>query len=714
MEGTCPVQQAREHLKWISGLRPKNAYRLEWISDCLDRIADGRAEAADLENILASAAELSASAGDAAAAAVGDFLHATITKHTEIFLSHIHSKNCMVQVCGRLKPAPCQVACPAGIDVPAYVTHVGHGNYAEAIRVIRRTNPFPWVCGLVCTRPCETECVRGCIDKPVSIKTLKAVAAEAVMAAGTYDNPEPEPARKHKVCIIGAGPAGLTAAYYLALEGYKVKVIEAQAMAGGMLYVGIPRYRLPIEVIQKEVAAIESLGVQFQFNTRFSWHVHMDQLRKEGYDAFLFTIGAHKCSPMGIRGENDFAEVFTAVSFLREVARGEGQKPGNRVVIIGGGNVAIDSARTCVRLGCDEVHLVYRRSREEMPADPEEIEQAAEEGVKLNFLQIPTEIFGKDHSVRAMQFIKARLIDVEGSQRKRPQPIDGTEYTMEVDAVISAVGQRIDRPVMDGLNDLQWTRWNTILTSDVTMGTSLEGIFAAGDAVSGPATVVEAIAGGKKAASAIHRYLSKLVPHQQLPVPPRDDRVALIETSADEKMTLTRPSMPLLDDNRRRMLFQQVELGYGDEVARQEARRCLRCDICIRCGKCVEVCRDEMGINALAFGYMDAERPGSTDFRLTRDKCILCGACAVNCPNDAMRIEDQGGERLLILCGTVLNRRKLFPCPSCKKPVGVKPYLDHVNGKLAAEGRVVPAQHLCDECARLNKATQFVGTVMPV
>ena len=232
------------------------------------------------------------------------------------------------------------------------------------------------------------------------------------------------------------------------------------------------------------------------------------------------------------------------------------------------------------------------------------------------------------------------------------------------------------------------------------------------NAVSGPATVVEAIAGGKKAASAIHRYLSDLVPHEQLPVPPRDERVALIETSADEKMTLTRPTMPLLDDNRRRMLFQQVELGYGDEVARQEARRCLRCDICIRCGRCVEVCRDEMGINALVFGYMDTKRTGPTDFRLTHDKCILCGACAVNCPNDAMRIEDRGDERLLSLCGTVLNRQKLVPCRSCGKPIGVKPYLDFIENRLAAEGKEVPDQPHCDVCARQERARQFTGAAI--
>ena len=347
----------------------------------------------------------------------GQMVDATLTQFREVFDSHVETGNCVTGDCVNLSPAPCQTACPAGIDIPTYLSLIGMGRDAEAIDVIRKDNPFPWVCGLVCTRPCEFMCVRGRIDTPISIKFLKAYAAELAMSNGEYRNPEPAPARPEKVCIVGAGPAGMTAAYYLALMGYGVRIIESLPHAGGMLRVGIPRYRLPEEVIDRETEMIERLGVEFQFNTRFGWRIHMNQLRKEGFQAFLITIGAHKCSPLRVPGENDYAEVYTAVSFLREVALGDREKPGDCVVIIGGGNVAIDSARTCIRLGCKKVHLVYRRSREEMPADEEEVEQAIEEGVQFSYLTIPVEICGADFKVTHMRFIKAELVAMEGSSR---------------------------------------------------------------------------------------------------------------------------------------------------------------------------------------------------------------------------------------------------------------------------------------------------------
>jgi len=714
METSCPVQETILQLQSAAIIRPKNHYRRKEILSLLDEIADGRANEGHLDAILTLADALVGDDGDGAAKAAGKGVRTVLIDHREAFLSHIHSKNCISGACVHLTPAPCQMACPAGIDVPAYVSLIGKGRYDEAIEVIRRTNPFPWVCGLVCTRPCETACIRGCIDTPVAIKSLKAFAAEAAMSAGTYRNPERLPHRDQKICIVGAGPAGLTAAYYLALRGFKVRVIETLPEAGGMLLVGIPRYRLPHEVIQKEVEMIRQLGVEFQFSTQFGWRIHMNQLRKEGFKAFLFTIGAHKCSPMHVSGENDFAEVYTAVSFLREVALGDRQKPGKRVVVIGGGNVAIDSARTCIRLGCEEVILVYRRSREEMPADIEEIEQAEEEGVKLNFLMIPTKIIGQDYSIKAMRFVKARLVDVPGSRRKRPKPIEGSEFTMAVDAVISAVGQRIDPIIMNDLPQLEWTRWNTIEAGEVNMDTSLAGVFAAGDAVSGPDTVVGAIAGGKKAADAIEGYLLGHPPKKIPTVPPRSRRVALIETSGEEKLSVKRAPMPLLDDNRRRTLFQQVELGYNENAAKKEASRCLRCDICVRCRRCVEICRDEMGIGALRFGYMDPEKPGITDFHITKDRCISCGACAANCPNDAIRIEDRGDQRLLILCGTVLNRQQLVFCQCCGEPLGTAAYLSHIKEKI---GTVTAAHHereVCEACARKEMARQAIGAATPM
>ncbi|MEJ2156129.1 MAG: FAD-dependent oxidoreductase [Desulfobacteraceae bacterium] len=703
-ETVCPVHETIRSVtrRTASGAvtTPRSRHVANRMLSQLKAVAAGCSDNQPLQSIRDDAQILADEGNDAPCKKLGRLVLAALDEHAEVFSSHLESRNCVTGHCVKLTPAPCQLACPAGIDVPAYVALIAQGHYDEAIEVIRRVNPLPWVCGLVCTRPCESACVRGAFDSPVSIKFLKAFAAEKALSGGTYANPPQAPNNGKKVCVIGAGPAGLTAAYYLALKGYQVKVIEELPFAGGMLMVGIPRYRLPKEVIDREVATIRSLGVEFQFNTRFGWRIHMNQLRKEGFGAFLFTIGAHKCSPMRIPGENDFAEVYTAVSFLREVALGEGRKPGRRVIVIGGGNVAIDSARTCVRMGCDEVVLAYRRSRQEMPADHEEVDQAEEEGVRFHFLTIPIEIVGDQYSVTGVRFIKAKLVEMEGSRRKRPVPIEGSEFLMPADAVIGAVGQRIDQVIMDDLPDLQWSRWDTVETDAVIMQTSMTDVFSAGDVVSGPDTVIGAIAGGKRAAEAIHRQLSDIPQPTLAPVPQRCGQMPLVELSATEKMEIRRPQMPMLPMNRRQVTFQQVELGYDEVMARTEARRCLRCDVCVRCGTCARTCREMMKVDALKLDYLEEGHSGGTDFRFTAENCILCGACAVNCPTGAMRVEDRGRERLLILCGTVINRQPLVHCQRCGEPLGTQRHLDHVAANAIDVSRVDNQVAGCPACAR--------------
>jgi NADPH-dependent glutamate synthase beta subunit-like oxidoreductase len=578
------------------------------------------------------------------------------------------------------------------------------GRDAEAINIIRRDNPFPWVCGLVCTRPCEFMCVRARIDTPVSIKFLKAFAAERAMSELNYKNPEKEPDKNKKVCVIGAGPGGMSAAYYLALKGYQVRVIEALPMAGGMLMVGIPRYRLPREVIDRETFMIQDLGVEFQFNTRFGTDVTMDQLKSEGFEAFFFAIGAHKSFKLNIPGENDFPQVIDAIDILRRVALGDRQIPGKRVIVIGGGNVAIDAARTSLRLGCSDVTIAYRRTRSEMPADIEEVEQAEEEGVRFSFLTVPVEVAGENGKVTALKCLRAEMQEKEGSARKSPVPVSGSDYFMPADAIITAIGQQVDHAGVDTVSDLKWTRRNTIEVNPITMETSVPGIFAAGDAVTGPATVIEAIGGGKKAAESIDRYLSG-IPQPKMPrVPVRRGRTDFLEVSAVTKMILRRPEMPLLNIDRRRTTFQQAELGYAENAVREEARRCLRCDICRRCGECVEVCRDKMGIDALKMGYLDFDHPVQTDFRVTAERCIVCGACAANCPNGAMQLQDIKGERVLSLCGTVLNRQKLQNCEICGAIVGPARYLDYIRKRLSKVKPASGERMICEVCARKKAA----------
>ncbi|MGA7272719.1 MAG: FAD-dependent oxidoreductase, partial [Acidimicrobiia bacterium] len=486
--------------------------------------------------------------------------------------------------------------------------------------------------------------------------------------------------------------------------GYGVRIIEQQSVAGGMLLLGIPRYRLPREVIDREVAMLKNLGVEFQFDTAFGSDITLEQLRKEGFEAFFFAIGAQQSFKLGIPGETEFSQVRQAVDFLRQVALGDRQVPGKHAVVIGGGNVAIDAARTCLRLGSESVTLAYRRTRSEMPADAEEVEQAEEEGVRFEFLNIPKDIAGSRDRLEGLRCLKAELVSKEGQDRKYPVPIEGSDFVLPADVIISAIGQQVNADCMAFVEGLNWTRRQTISVKMATMETSLEGIFAAGDAVTGPATVIEAIGGGKRAAESIDRWLSGIPQPSMPPVPTRRRRADYLEVPAITKMTLKRPDMPLLNIDRRRTTFQQVELGHTENMVREEARRCLRCDICLRCGKCVEVCRDKMKVDALQMGYFDFDHPVQTDFRVTEERCILCGACATNCPTGAMHMEDRGDERVLSLCGTLLNRKKLLYCQSCGAVLGPERYLDFVQKRTHTVARVADDRRLCEACARKSTA----------
>ncbi|MBW1748009.1 MAG: FAD-dependent oxidoreductase, partial [Deltaproteobacteria bacterium] len=297
-------------------------------------------------------------------------------------------------------------------------------------------------------------------------------------------------------------------------------------------------------------------------------------------------------------------------------------------------------------------------------------EQAEEEGVRLSFLTIPVEIIGKDGKVSALHCQRARLLQREGSERMFPAPVTGSDYFMEADVVISAIGQMVDSACMIDLSDLRWTRRSTLDVNMANMETSMQGVFAVGDAVTGPATIIEAIGGGKRAANSIDRFLSG-IPLSKMPP--------------------------------------QVELGYSENEVKEEARRCLRCDICRRCGICIEVCRDMMGIDALQLGYLDFDNPVKTDFRLTAEKCIACGACAENCPNNAMIIEDRKGERILSLCGTILNRQKLVYCEKCGAVIGPAKYLDYIKKRFHSVGQVTADHAVCDVCARKNSAAFSIG-----
>jgi heterodisulfide reductase subunit A len=487
---------------------------------------------------------------------------------------------------------PCVQTCPAGTNVQGYVALVKSGRYQEAVKLIMEKLPLPGTLGRVCPAPCEQVCRRGEVDSAVAIRDLKRFAADQVNLA---ELPLPEiEERSEKIAVIGSGPAGLAVAYYLRLKGYQITIFEALPVLGGMLRVGIPDYRLPPEVLDGEIQNILRLGIETQTNQRLGADFTLDDLRKQGYKAIFLAIGAHRSLKLGISGEEDFQGVIDAVEFLREVNLGEREKPGNRVVVIGGGNVAIDAARAALRLGCEQVNIVYRRSREQMPAYPEEIEGALAEGVKIHYLTTPLRVLGTDGKVSGFECLETELGPPDESGRRRPVPIENSEFVIECDAVIPAIGQHPDVDWIVDQDSLEVTRRNTLVVNPHTMQTAIPDVFAAGDAVSGPATVIEAVAAGHKAVEAIHRYLSgedvdlyaeELASRK----PPGQDWSEIPEDIFKE----ARAQLPHRHAQESAASFEEVALGFAEEVAQKEASRCVDCGGCCECKLCVSACEAE-------------------------------------------------------------------------------------------------------------------------
>ncbi len=465
---------------------------------------------------------------------------------------------------------PCSYACPAHIDVPRYVRLCGEGRFAEALAVIRERVPFPGALGRVCIHPCEQACRREALNKPISIKFLKWAAAERDDGQWQQRVRKSSPSGK-KVAVIGAGPAGLTAGYYLAKQGHAVTVFEALPEPGGMMRVGIPDYRLPPQKLNAEIDVIRKAGVEIKLNTRIE---STDELFAQGYHAIFAAPGAHQGMKMGMEGE-DIQGVFDGATFLREFNLGRKIDTGNRVAVIGGGNVAIDAARVSLRTGAEKVIIVYRRTRAEMPASPEEVEAALEEGIEIMFLAAPTRIDPTGKTLN-LTCTRMELGEPDASGRRRPVPIKGSEFTTEFDSIIAAIGQTPDIP--EGFK-LKLGRGNTIQASNDTLATSNKGVWAGGDAVSGPASVIEAIAAGRKAASSIDKYLGGTGDISEVLAPPSELSPCVGKDEGFFKWD--RVVMPALTVEKRSRNFEEVELGLGAEAAVQEGRRCLQC--AVRC-----------------------------------------------------------------------------------------------------------------------------------
>jgi heterodisulfide reductase subunit A len=512
--------------------------------------------------------------------------------------------------------APCVIACPAGINVQGYVQLIGQGRYREAVELIMERLPLPGVLGRVCPHPCEAECRRLEVDEALSIRELKRFAADQVKRE---ELPLPEIEERHeRVAVVGSGPAGLTVAYYLRLKGYRVTVFEALPVLGGMLRVGIPDYRLPPDILEKEIQYLLKSGIEVQTGKRLGADFALTDLKDQGFDAVFLGTGAHRGLKLNIPGEEQFGGVVDAVDFLRNVSLGKGERPGNRVVVIGGGNVAVDAARTALRLGSEEVEILYRRSRNEMPAYPEEVAEALEEGTKINYLTAPVRIYGAEGKITGLACIKTELGPPDASGRRRPIPVEGSEFVIECDAVIPAIGQ---------LPDVSWagkgaapeiSPMNTLAVNPYTMQTSIPHVFASGDAVTGPATVIEAVMSGHKAVEAMDRFLKGedldlLAEELAAREPPgRDWQAIPTKMSAEPRAGIMRR-----DAKERVLSFDEVNPGLTEEEAQRESGRCLNCGICSECMACVRVCEPkaidhsmvpevreiEVGTVILATGY---------------------------------------------------------------------------------------------------------------
>lgn len=605
--------------------------------------------------------------------------------------------------------APCQATCPAGIDVPSYIALIAHGRYREAVELIRKDNPFPWVCGLICPHPCQNACVKGYQDAPLSIRALKGFVSAAIERLEKEHLHIPPARYLGKVAVIGSGPAGLSAAYYLNQMDYQVTVFEALPVAGGMMAVGIPEYRLPKDILKKEIDFIANHGVEIRLNTPIGGDLTIKKLREEGYQAIFVATGAHKPHQMRVDGEGKYSQVTSAIDFLRAQQIGFRERLGQNVVVVGGGNCAFDAARTSVRLGSKNIHIVYRRTLEEMPALREEIEQSREEGIQLHYLTIPVRIVGDGPYITGIECLKADLGTPDHTGRPRPIPVRGSEFTIPADGVIVAIGQEPDMNWLDPGLELDLTKWSSVVVNQYNLQTNIPYIFAGGDVVLGPATVVEAVAQGKKAALAMDRYIrgEKLpnrpaMPHARL-------QVETVKLEAKDKVAIPPDWPALLPVSERVRSFDQIEKEWDETRATTEAKRCLRCDLCIGCGECAKVCRVKMEVDALRFTDAGGDRVVIADMLRPQEKCIGCGSCVNICPTGCLKLVDEEGVRKLIKCGTTLAKLPMAQCKDCGEYFVPQRYLEYIERVAYTTGKK-PERHpgLCPDCARKHRGDQIL------
>lgn len=577
--------------------------------------------------------------------------------------------------------APCVKTCPGNVDIQSYLRHARSGNFATALRVIKDNNPFPSACGRVCPHPCEAECRRNLVDSPVAINNVKRFIADWDMAQEQPWIPRKDSATGKRIAVVGAGPSGLTAAYYSAIKGHDVTVFERHAHAGGMMRYGIPEYRLPKAVLDREIDVIKKLGVKIITGKALGTHIRLEDLRKD-FDAVYLAIGSWRATPLQIQGEN-LKGVWLGIQYLEQVSNHVDVPLGHTVVVIGGGNTAIDCARTALRAGAKSVKLIYRRTQEEMPAEPYEVEEALHEGVEMLFLMAPSKITAEGDK-KLLHCMKMALGEVDRSGRRRPVPIEGSDVVIEADAIIGAIGQSTNTQFLYHDLPVELSKWGDIEINGKTMQTSEINIFAGGDCVTGPATVIQAVAAGRRASEAMNCFLMNgYVREQGIDYScSRGSMEDLPKWEFEQMPKFERAKLPALSSGERKNNFREVESGYKEQVAREEANRCLQCGCgeryncdlkkeasaqgvdfakpvhdrpylpkvqdhpfivrdhnkCISCGRCIAACAEVEGPDILTFYIKNGRQLVGTKsgLPLQETDCVSCGQCVNACPCGAL------------------------------------------------------------------------------
>ncbi|MCL2074206.1 MAG: FAD-dependent oxidoreductase [Marinilabiliaceae bacterium] len=574
-EDTCMVDTARFFMDFIRdescGKCVACRVGTKRMLEILENITEGKGKHGDIELLIEIGEAIQESAMCGLGQTAPNPILSTIRFFRQEFEEHIYKKYCRAGVCGAMFTSPCENTCPANVNVPGYISLIAAGRFQDAYNLVMQENPLPAICGRICTRPCEMKCRRGTVDEPVAIRDLKRFAADYAFKNELPYKMQLTFAKKgKKVAIIGAGASGLTCAYYLVNIGYDCDVYESEELAGGVLSFGVPEYRLPQAILQHEIDLIKQAGVNVYLNKEVGRDIDFRQLR-EDYDAIYVATGTQYPAKVNIEGE-DLRGVIHGINFLKDTNLKRNLKLHGTVAVIGGGNTAIDSARSALRIGADKVIIVYRRTKDAMPAYVEEVNEAVEEGVEIMELTAPTRFIGKNGKVVSIECVKMTLGDFDSSGRRKSVEVKGSNFILDVDYVIPAVSQYADLPFISK-DDIGVTKWGTFIVDPDTQMCTMEGVFAGGDVVRGPDTVISAIADGKKAASAIDKYLGGnglLNKGAPIEIPKVYDE--------DEIVAHPQFEQEMLSPEVRKQSFAEVVLGYHKINAIAESMRCLHCE----------------------------------------------------------------------------------------------------------------------------------------